>query len=82
MTTLPEPRQTSRDVSWSVMFRLARTSAWLEWSSGHRSPGEAIRSGEALVSIPSVADIRFERVTRTREMFDLRGIAQLADGEA
>lgn len=80
MTAAPVPRQTSRDVSWAVMFRLAHTMAWVEWSNGHRDPSEAIRSAEVLVSMESVAEIRFDRITRTRDMFDLHGLTQ-ADGE-
>lgn len=79
MTT--EPRQTRRDVSWAVMFRLARTNVWSEWSSGHHDTSEAIRSAEVLVPMESVAEIRFDRVIHQRDMFDLRGIAQLADQE-
>lgn len=79
MTDLPKPRQTSRDVSWSVMFRLGGTGIWAEWSNGHRASDEAIRSAEGLVSNPGVADIRFDRITRQRDMFDLHGIAQLPE---
>lgn len=73
-TTPAEPRQTRRDVSWAVLFRLARTSVWVEWSNGHRAPAEAVQSAEALVLIGSVADIRFERVTHSREMFSLHDL--------
>lgn len=79
---LPEPRQASRDVSWAVMFRLARNNVWVEWSNGHRDPAEAVQSAEALVSMESVAEIRFDRVTRLREMFDLHALAQLDRKEA
>lgn len=72
MSDLPEPRQASRDVSWSVMFRLARTGVWVEWSNGHRDPAEAIQSAEVLAPMPSVAQIRFDRVTRAREMVDYK----------
>lgn len=81
MTTLPPPRQTSRDVSWSVMFRLGGTGIWAEWSSGHRSPDEAVDYAEELKANPGVAEVRFDRITRTRDMFDLHGTGQLADGE-
>ncbi|WNI19216.1 hypothetical protein [Actinacidiphila sp. ITFR-21] len=80
MTTLPPPRQSSRDVSWSVMFRLGGTGVWAEWSNGHRSPGEAVDWAEPLKANPAVADIRFDRITRTRDMFDLHGIAQAGEG--
>jgi hypothetical protein len=78
----PAPRQTHRDVSWSVMFRLARTGVWVEWSNGHRDTSEAIRSAEVLVPMESVAEIRFDRIVHQRDMFDLHGIAQLAEEEA
>jgi hypothetical protein len=81
-TGTSEPRQTRRDVSWSVMFRLARTSVWVEWSSGHRDSSEAVRAAECLVPMDSVADIRFDRVIRQRDMFDLHGLSLLADKEA
>lgn len=80
--TAPAPRQSRRDVSWSVMFRLARTGVWVEWSSGHRDTSEAVRSAEVLAAMESVAEIRFDRVTHQTDMFDLHGIAQLADQEA
>lgn len=79
MMDLPKPRQTSRDVSWSVMFRLGGTGIWAEWSNGHRSPGEAVGYAEYLVSNPAVAEVRFDRITRQRDMFDLHGIAQLPE---
>jgi hypothetical protein len=77
----PEARQTRRDVSWAVLFRLARTNVWVEWSSGHRSSAEAIRDAEVLVPVTSVAEIRFDRITHQRDRFDLHGIAQLDDKE-
>lgn len=70
----PEPRQTRRDVSWAVMFRLARTNVWVEWSNGHRSPAEAVREAEVLVPMEAVAEIRFDRITRTRDMFSLHDL--------
>lgn len=82
MTTIPVPRDTRRDVSWSVMFRLARTGVWVEWSSGHRDSSEAVRMAEPLVSMDSVAEIRFDRVTHQRDMFDLHGLALLGEAEA
>lgn len=80
-TPAAQPRQTRRDVSWAVLFRLARTGVWVEWSNGHRDPSEAIRSGEGLVPMDAVADIRFDRITRTRDMFDLHGLATMTDPE-
>lgn len=68
-------RQTRRDVSWAVMFRLARTGVWVEWSSGHREPSEAIRSAEVLVPMASVEEIRFDRVLHQRDMFSLHDLA-------
>lgn len=63
---MPETRQ---DVAWAVLFRLARTGVWCEWSTGHRSPSEALAEAEALAGIKPVVDIRFERRTGIRERF-------------
>lgn len=69
-TAEPTPRETRRDVSWAVMFRLARTGVWVEWSNGHRDPAEAVQAAEPLETLGSVAEVRIDRITRTREMFD------------
>jgi hypothetical protein len=79
--TIPVPRQTRRDVSWAVLFRLACTGVWVEWSNGHRDPSEAIRSGEHLVPMDAVADVRFDRVTRQRDMFSLHDLAPSEETE-
>lgn len=82
MSAVPVPSQTRRDVSWSVMFRLASTSVWVEWSSGHRDSSEAVREAEVLAPMESVAEIRFDRVTHQRDRFDLHGLFLLDEAEA
>jgi hypothetical protein len=66
------------DVSWSVIFRLEGRGNWVEWTKGHRTTSEAVRSAEALV-IPAVADIRFKRVTVQRDVYTLHELATLTD---
>lgn len=67
---------TRRDVSWAVMLRLARTGVWIEWSKGHRSSQEVVAAGELPAKIPSVQEIRFERTTLQRDVFDLSELAE------
>lgn len=67
-----------RDVSWSVVIRIARTGNWVEWSTGHRSVPEVLAVAETIVSLPAIAEIRFDRITKTQERFSL---ADLSDEE-
>lgn len=65
----PEPRQTRRDVSWAVMIRLTHSSVWLQWSDGHRTPGEAADDADQIRTHPGVAEVRCDRVIHQRDMF-------------
>jgi hypothetical protein len=69
----------SRDVTWTVMFRLGDTSDWTEWGTGFRAPEEAVRKAEVLCRIPVVAEIRFDRITVQRDRYSLHDLAQLTD---
>lgn len=70
-----------RDVSWSVVFRMEDSSDWNEWSRWPTS-GEAVAKAEALVKIPVVAEIRFERVIVQRDRYSLHDLAVLDDTKA
>lgn len=67
----PKPRQTRRDVSWAVLFRLAHTGVWSEWSNGHRTQEEAIGYADPLRALDAVAQIRIDRITHQRDMFSI-----------
>lgn len=62
---------TRRDVSLNVVIRIDRTGNWLDWSTGHRSIPEALAVAETLVSHPAIAEIRFDRITKTIERMSL-----------
>ncbi|MET9517013.1 hypothetical protein [Streptomyces sp. NPDC002994] len=67
--------ETRRDVSLSVVIRIDRTGNWVDWSTGHRSVPEVLAVAEQLVSLPAIADIRFDRTTRTTERLGLHDLA-------
>ncbi|MFJ3200973.1 hypothetical protein [Streptomyces sp. NPDC086989] len=73
MSQQPAPEVT---VTWSVMFKDS-TGAWSEWGRGGWPTSDlAIRSAEAIVSIPTVQEIRFDRITTSRQRFSLHDLAQ------
>ncbi|MFJ8016203.1 hypothetical protein [Streptomyces sp. NPDC096339] len=60
-------------VTWSVMFKDSKG----DWGRGGWPTSDlAIRSAEAIVAIPTVQEIRFDRITTTRQRFSLHDIAQ------
>ncbi|WP_435610017.1 hypothetical protein [Streptomyces sp. C10-9-1] len=61
--------ETRRDISWVVKIRLHRTGCWLTWSEGHRAQDEALLAGEQVDRLDAVAEVRYERVTRQRDLF-------------
>lgn len=67
--------ETRRDVSLSVVVRLDRTGNWIEWSGGHRSTPEVLAVAEPLAELPAVAEVRFDRITRTTERLSLHDLA-------
>lgn len=68
-----------RDVSLSVVIRIGGTGNWLEWSTGHRAVPEVLAVAEVIVSHPAIAEIRFDRVTRTTERLSLHDLAVEAE---
>jgi hypothetical protein len=63
-----------RDVSWTVVIRLERTGVWLDWSTGHRSVPEILAVAETIISHPAIAEIRFDRITKTQERMSLHDL--------
>jgi len=64
-----------RDVSISVVVRIDRTGNWVDWSTGHRSVPGVLAVAESIVSLPAIAEIRFDRITRTTERLSLHDLA-------
>jgi hypothetical protein len=62
------------DIVWTVVIRIERTGNWIDWSTGHRTYPEAIADAETLVTHPAIAEIRFDRTTKTRERFSLHDL--------
>lgn len=65
------PVEIRHDVVWTVVIRIERTGNWIDWSTGHRSVPEVLAVAASLVSHPAIAEIRFDRTTKTRERFSL-----------
>ena len=63
------------DIVWTVVIRIERTGNWIDWSTGHRTVPEVLAEAETIVSHPAVAEVRFDRTTRTRERFSLADLA-------
>ena len=63
------------DIVWTVVIRIERTGNWIDWSTGHRTVSEVLAEAETIVSHPAVAEVRFDRTTRTRERFSLADLA-------
>ena len=59
------------DIVWTVVIRIEGTGNWIDWCTGHRTVQEALAEAETIVSHPAVAEIRFDRTTKTRERFSL-----------
>lgn len=59
------------DVVWTVVIRIKDTGNWIDWCTGHRTVPEVLAEAESIVSHPAVAEIRFDRTTKTRERFSL-----------
>lgn len=59
------------DIVWTVVIRIERTGNWIDWSTGHRTAPEVLAEAESIVSHPAIAEIRFDRTTKTRERFSL-----------
>lgn len=68
-----------RDASLNVVIRIERTGNWLDWSTGHRSVPEALAAAEVIASHPAIAEIRFDRITRTTERLSLHDLANETD---
>lgn len=77
--TQPTTDETETDVTWSVVFRTDTGDTWQEWSKGWRDTADAVRSGETVASIATVAEVRFVRTTTTRERFSLHQLAAGAE---
>lgn len=71
---MAEPVEIRHDVSWTVVIRIERTGNWIDWSTGHRSIPEVLAVAEVIVSHPAIAEIRFDRTTKTRERFSLASL--------
>jgi hypothetical protein len=63
------------DIVWTVVIRIERTGNWIDWCTGHRTAQEALAEAETIVSHPAIAEIRFDRTTKTRERFSLADLA-------
>lgn len=59
------------DIVWTVVIRIERTGNWIDWCTGLRTAQEALAEAETIVTHPAVAEIRFDRTTKTRERFSL-----------
>ena len=59
------------DIVWTVVIRIEGTGNWIDWSTGHRTVPEVLAEAETIVSHPAIAEVRFDRTTKTRERFSL-----------
>jgi hypothetical protein len=59
------------DIVWTVVIRIEGTGNWIDWSTGHRTARGALADVESIVTHPAIAEIRFDRTTKTRERFSL-----------
>jgi len=71
---MAEAVEIRHDIVWTVVIRIERTGNWIDWSTGHRSVPEILAVAETLVSHPAIAEIRFDRTTKTRERFNLHDL--------
>lgn len=73
MSQQPAPGTSS--VTWDVVFR-CNDETWFTWSTRRATSADAIRAAEPLVGLPHVTEIRFDRITTSRERLSLHDIAQ------
>jgi hypothetical protein len=63
------------DIVWTVVIRIQGTGNWIDWCTGHRTVQEALAEAETIVGHPAIAEIRFDRTTKTRERFSLADLS-------
>jgi hypothetical protein len=66
---MTEPSKPTR--TWTTVFRLDDSEDWHDWSTGHRTVPEVLAVAELMAKIPTIAEIRFDRITTVRERFSL-----------
>lgn len=65
--------------TWTTVFRLDDSEDWHDWSTGHRTVPEVLAVAELMAKIPTIAEIRFDRITTVRERFSLADLG--TDGD-
>ncbi|MFE5630625.1 hypothetical protein [Streptomyces sp. NPDC056543] len=77
MPTPADAEARTTETTWSVVFRTDGSDNWHQWSAGWTDTADALRNAEALVASGATTHVRLERVTTTRERFNLHQLAQL-----
>jgi hypothetical protein len=65
--------------TWTTVFRLDDSEDWHDWSTGHRTVPEVLAVAELMAKIPTIAEIRFDRITTVRERFSLADLGEDGD---
>ncbi|WP_405769237.1 hypothetical protein OG539_32675 [Actinacidiphila glaucinigra] len=77
MNTTPAEPEPGTVVTWSVMFRLEDSTEWNQWSTGWQTPEQAVANAGVLAAVQAVEEIRFDRITVSRDRFSLHDLAAL-----